>query len=56
MAYSNSPLVTYKRITNNKTSPRNHVNGLQNRAVTTSLLLIESVPPTMLLVRTVLSV
>ena len=24
MAYSNSPLVTYKRITNNKTSPRNH--------------------------------
>lgn len=25
MAYSNSPLVTYKRITNNKTSPRNHV-------------------------------
>lgn len=25
MAYTNSPLVTYKRITNNKTSPRNHV-------------------------------
>lgn len=24
MAYTNSPLVTYKRITNNKTSPRNH--------------------------------
>lgn len=24
MAHSNSPLVTYKRITNNKTSPRNH--------------------------------
>lgn len=24
MAYSNSPLVTYKRITNSKTSPRNH--------------------------------
>ena len=24
MAYSNSPLVTYKRITNNRTSPRNH--------------------------------
>ena len=24
MAYTNSPLVTFKRITNNKTSPRNH--------------------------------
>lgn len=24
MAYTNSPLVTYKRITNNRTSPRNH--------------------------------
>lgn len=24
MGYTNSPLVTYKRITNNKTSPRNH--------------------------------
>ena len=25
MAYTNSPLVTYKRLTNNRTSPRNHV-------------------------------
>lgn len=61
---SNSPLVTYTRITKNKTSPRNHAidtitihcivgNGQQNRGVIISPPQTGNVLPTMLLVRMV---